>query len=189
MKGITELALVAVLLLMVYDKPTILTEFANSVLGKFILVLFVVMIAKARGLTAGVIAALIMIMLMHESLEGFGVREGHGGHSTLPTKFNRQGPTCNPIKKNGSQISCKKDTDCGTCKSVCTGAGQCKAIIDPEFQSIEAEMAGGAGNDVGTFDIRLHEGMNNMNACANTIAAMKFQNGFTGNREQYKGFV
>ena len=51
--------------------------------------------------------------------------------------------------------------------------------------SIDTEAA----KDVSTFDVRLHEGMNNMAARANTIEAMKFQNGYTGNREPFKGFL
>ena len=31
--------------------------------------------------------------------------------------------------------------------------------------------------------------LDNMNSRLSTIAAMKFQNGFTGNREQFKGFI
>ena len=184
MKGITELALAAILLFLVYDKPTVLTEFANSVLGKTILIILIVLIAKTRGLTAGVIAALIMMILMHESLEGFGIREGH------VAKFNRKGPQCRPKKKDGSQVNCKNNSQCGTCYTTCdTNTGECKAVIDPDFQYLETEVAGDANKDVGTFDVRLHEGMNNMNARANTIEAMKFQNGFTGNREQFQGFI
>jgi len=183
MKGITELALAAILLFLAYDKPTVLTEFANSILGKTILLVLIVVIAKTRGLTAGVIAALIMMMLMHEAREGFGFREGHA-------QFNRNGPNCMATKKDGSRVNCKNNADCGTCYATCDGeTGECKAVIDPDFQYLETEVAGGANKDVGTFDVRLHEGMNNMNSRLSTIAAMKFQNGFTGNREQFKGFI
>ncbi len=52
--------------------------------------------------------------------------------------------------------------------------------------SLEVDVA---SKDVETFDVRLHEGINNMNSNRATIEGMKFQNGFTGNREAFQGFI
>lgn len=180
MKGITEFVLVAVLLVLVYDKPTILTEFSNSILGKLMLIIAVCFVAKVHGLTAGLVAALIMLVLMHESLEGLATKDAN----------------CQP-RKNGKTVSCLLDTDCGAAVTVCQGAnvaskvrGKCMSKIMPQFETDdEIELAATNNKDIGTFDIRLQGGMNNQIANQNTIAAMKFQNGFTGNRETFQGFM
>ena len=178
MKGITELALGAVLLMFVYDKPAILTELSNSLLGKLVLIVCVIMIAKSRGLAAGLLAALIMVTLMHSTIEGLDTRSAAGAH-------------CQPTL-SGKPVSCLSgnpakpdDSKCGVARAVCTEQGQCKAVIDPKFEMLETEAA----KDVSTFDVRLAEGMNNINSRRATIEAMKFQNGFTGNREPFKGFI
>ena len=62
------------LLGLLYDKPYVLTEFANSILGKALLVIMVGIAAKTRGLLAGLLCALIVIALMHESMEGMAVK-------------------------------------------------------------------------------------------------------------------
>ena len=38
-------------------------------------------------------------------------------------------------------------------------------------------------------DVRVTEGMRNMESYSNGMAASKFQNGFTGNREPFNGFI
>ena len=67
MKGYMELALGAILLVLMYEKPHAFTEFANSLLGKAIMIIAVGVIAKNNGLASGLLAALIMIILMHET--------------------------------------------------------------------------------------------------------------------------
>ena len=70
MKGYMELALGAILLVLMYEKPHALTEAANSILGKAIMIIAVGIIAKNNGLASGLLAALIMIILIHETIEG-----------------------------------------------------------------------------------------------------------------------
>ena len=65
-----ELALGTILLVLMYEKPLAFTEFANSLLGKAIMIIAVGLIAKNNGLASGLLAALIMIILMHETREG-----------------------------------------------------------------------------------------------------------------------
>ena len=176
----TELFLVAGLLALVYDKPAILTEFANSILGKLILIIAVCFVAKTRGLTTGLVAALIMLILMHESLEGLASKQA----------------ICEP-KQDNKVVRCLLDTDCGAAVTTCQGAnvagkikGKCMTKIMPRFETDDGiELSAANNKDIGTFDVRLHEGMNKQNANRKTIEAMKFQNGFTGNRDPFQGFI
>lgn len=181
MKGTTELALGAILLFLVYDKPTALTEFSNSVLGKVLLILGVGFIAKTRGLAAGLVAALIMVVLMHNSKEG------------MTNK-----PKCE-VKTGDKPQECKDVTDCGVAIPMCldsdgkqisagdgnTSKGTCSVSIDPKFQTLETNAA----KDVETFDIRLREGFENMRCRERTIAAMQQGNGHTNNREGFASFM
>ena len=184
MKGITELALGAILLVLVYDKPTALTEFANSILGKVILIMMVACIAKARGITSGLLAALIMMLLMHTSIEG------------LANSNEGDNPTCTP-KRDSKPINCKdkegpNGPSCGVARTKCGANGECMVEVYPAAgasnaaPSLEVDVV---SKDVETFDVRLHEGINNMNSNRATIEGMKFQNGFTGNREAFQGFI
>ena len=65
MKLYVELFLVAVLLVLMYERPEPLVKFSNSTLGKIILVLAVLGIAHSCGMTAGVLSAFIVIVLKH----------------------------------------------------------------------------------------------------------------------------
>jgi len=84
MKGYMELALGAILLVLMYEKPHAFTEFANSLLGKAIMIIAVGVIAKNNGLASGLLAALIMIILMHETMEGM----SHGKKKDKDSKAN-----------------------------------------------------------------------------------------------------
>ena len=181
MKGTTELALSAILLFLVYDKPTALTEFSNGILGKVLFILGVGLVAKTRGLAAGLVAALIMIVLMHNSKEG------------MTNK-----PKCEAKIGNNPQ-ECKDVTDCGVAIPMCldsdgkpissgdgsTSKGTCSVSIDPKFQTLETNAA----TDVSTSDVRLREGIENMKSRSNTIEAMQQNNGQTSNRENFAGFI
>lgn len=184
MKGITELTLGAILLVLVYDKPTALTEFANSILGKVILIVMVSCVAKARGITAGLLAAMVMVLLMHTSIED------------ITNRNEGSKPSCTP-KSSGKPITCT-DTEgpngpsCGVARTKCGTNGECMVEVYPAAGASKAppglEVAI-ASKDVETFDIRLHGMTNRHNSNRETISSMKFQNGFTGNREAFQGFI
>jgi len=70
MKGCTELAIGFVLLTLMYEKPYFLTEFSNSILGKAVMIIGVGLIAKTSGLVSGLLSALVMLILMHNTKEG-----------------------------------------------------------------------------------------------------------------------
>ena len=112
MTVLVELILVATLLLLMYEKPRTLVDFSHSTLGKVVMVLIVVGVAKMRGLVGGLLAALIMVVLMHTYKEGL-------TGATVATKT------------DGTALECVNDKDCGPCmchskcdntsgKAVCT---------------------------------------------------------------------
>lgn len=92
---LVELFLIAILLLFLYEKPKFLGDFAHSTLGKIVMVLVIVGIAKTRGLVGGVLAALVMVLLLHT------YKEGLTGNSNKKKKK----PGCKPGDKK-----CKKSS-------------------------------------------------------------------------------
>ena len=161
-----ELALGAVLLGLLYDKPHALTDFANSILGKAIMIVIVGLIAKMRGIAAGLLAALIFITLMHENIE---LMTNNDSVNVVPNKVAQQAIDSKlPGKK------CSNDAECGVATTKCQD-GQCTVQVQPEP---ELEAVNKANEE--SFDVRTTEGFRSREAYQNTIEAMKFSNGQTG---------
>ena len=162
MKFYVELAIAAVLLLLVFDKPTELTELSNTIVGKGVLIVAVGCIAKTRGMGAGLMAALVMLILLHDGREGF--------QEELP-----------PVTKEDKvETDDTKVTDNNKGKKGNVGAEETKG------------KKGKVGTVKETFsgsDVRVTEGMRKMESYSNGMAASKFQNGYTGNREHVNGFI
>ena len=156
MKFYVELAIAAVLLLLVFDKPTELTELSNTIVGKGVLIVAVGCIAKTRGMGAGLMAALVMLILLHDGREGF--PEGVGTKDKNKTTGDKKDD-----KKDGKKAGKKCDKKAG------------KKCDNNETFTVS--------------DVRVTEGMRNMESYSNGMAASKFQNGFTGNREPFNGFI
>lgn len=96
MRFLVELILVAVLLLLMYEKPRAFVDFSHSTLGKIAMLLIVVGVAKTRGLVGGLLVALVMVVLMHTYKEGLtGATEA--------------------TKTDGTALECVNDKDCGAC--------------------------------------------------------------------------
>ena len=111
MRFLVELILVAVLLLLMYEKPRAFVDFSHSTLGKIAMLFIVVGVAKMRGLVGGLLVALVMVVLMHT------YKEGLTGASVA-------------TKTDGSALECVTDKDCGPCMchSKCdntSGTGVC----------------------------------------------------------------
>lgn len=70
MKRYVELGLVALLAVLVYEKPSFLLTATHSTLGKIILIILVGLLSKQFGLNAGLLAAIIMIVLLETNREG-----------------------------------------------------------------------------------------------------------------------
>ena len=129
MKFFVELVLVAILLVLLYEKPEFLVRFSNSTLGKLLTIGAVILVSQSCGLTAGILSVLIVIILRHTWLEGFETTDvnssafviGNTNPDTIDTKSAKPAPApttsdqqkkCNPL--------CAKNETCedGICKAV-----------------------------------------------------------------------
>ena len=76
MKTYVELSLVAVLIVLLYQPPTAITDFAKSGLGKAILIIMIVAISHQFGMNAGLLSAIIGVVLLNNPGT---IKEGAGG--------------------------------------------------------------------------------------------------------------
>ena len=105
MKFSVEIILVVILLVLLQNKPSFLLELYSTLLGKVLGVGLVAFISHKKGANAGLLSALILLLLAGGSKEGFSpVREG------LIDKAQK----------------CANDRDCGACSYKCS-EGTCKA--------------------------------------------------------------
>ena len=70
MKFALEASLIIILLVLMYNSPNALKDFAGSVLGKMISLGIIAYIAMTHGRNTGLIAAFIFIILIHNEKEG-----------------------------------------------------------------------------------------------------------------------
>jgi len=70
MKFALEATLIIILLVLMYNSPNALKDFAGSVLGKMISLGIIAYIAMTHGRNTGLIAAFIFIILIHNEKEG-----------------------------------------------------------------------------------------------------------------------
>ena len=176
MKGYMELALGAILLVLMYEKPYALTEMTNSLLGKAVMIIGVGIIAKNNGLASGLLAALIMIILIHETVEGMTTKKVDAEVDWVKqgyTKINDERAVKNALKKAGiTKVS--DNGQCGPCVTQKAGT-TCNVFIQPQ----KTKPTKPTKNETFT-DIRMAEGFRNREAYQNTIESMKFSNGQTG---------
>ena len=71
MQAYVEIMLVAILVVVLFQPPLALSDLAKSVLGKALFVLFVIVLAHQFGKNAGLLAAMITIVLLNHTREGF----------------------------------------------------------------------------------------------------------------------
>ena len=71
MKYLVEIILLVVLISLMYYRVNLLTVMASSNLGKLVLVGFVVMLHLVCGTNCSILAALIVIVVLHNKMEGF----------------------------------------------------------------------------------------------------------------------
>ena len=71
MKTYVELGLAALLAVFIYEKPHFLLKIVDNTLGKFSMVLLIAIIAKQFGINAGLLAAVIFIVLQESNKENF----------------------------------------------------------------------------------------------------------------------
>ena len=70
MKFAFEAVLIIILVVLMYNSPSPLRDFANSVLGKMVCLAAIAYIAMTYGRNSGLIAAFIFILLIHDGREG-----------------------------------------------------------------------------------------------------------------------
>tara|TARA_B100001093_G_C26625462_1_gene926559 strand:+ start:133 stop:633 length:501 start_codon:yes stop_codon:yes gene_type:complete len=86
MKYSVEIILLVVLISLMYYRVNLLTVMASSNLGKLVLVGFVVMLHLVCGTNCSILAALIVIVVLHNKIEGF--QEGSDGEEDGETGKN-----------------------------------------------------------------------------------------------------
>jgi uncharacterized membrane protein YhiD involved in acid resistance len=159
MKLYVELFLVAVLLVLMYERPEPLVKFSNSTLGKIILVLAVLGIAHSCGMTAGVLSAFIVIVLKHTWREG------------LENSVKKTSPKT-PSKKN-------KPTKEGVSKSSTTQTGQTNKQCSSNLDCSSVQKCKNGVCVSGTDQVGLDRQMKS-SAETNTLAATSQENMHTG---------
>ena len=159
MKLYVELFLVAVLLVLMYEKPEPLVKFSNSTLGKIISVLAVLGIAHSCGMTAGVLSAFIVIVLKHTWREGLE----------------------NSVKKPSSKKPSKKKkaTMEGVAKSSTTQTGQTNKQCSTNLDCSSVQKCKNGICVTGTDQVGLDRQMKS-SAETNTLAATSQENMHTG---------
>jgi uncharacterized membrane protein YhiD involved in acid resistance len=70
MKQYMELYLVVVLVALLYFKPGFLAPLVNNMVGKLVLLAGVIYLAHNHGVSSGMLGAFIMILLIHNVIEG-----------------------------------------------------------------------------------------------------------------------
>ncbi|RZD41342.1 MAG: hypothetical protein CXT73_05140 [Methanobacteriota archaeon] len=136
MKTYVELGLAALLAVLVYERPKFLVNTANTTLGIVIMIVIVGLLAKQYGINAGLLAAIIMILLQDSHREGYTPKERSRllkGRKMPHTVGLEMGAKCSAdIQCAPCEKLCKKATDLTgklktcACKSTCS-AGKCSA--------------------------------------------------------------
>ena len=163
MKLYVELFLVAVLLVLMYERPAPLVRFSNSTLGKIILVLAVLGIAHSCGMTAGVLAAFIVIVLKHTWREGL--------ENNIPKT------TSKTDKKSSTKK--RKKTKEGVANSSTSQTGQSNKQCSSNLDCSSVQKCQGGVCVSGTDQVGLDRQLKS-SAESNTIAATSQENMHTG---------
>ncbi len=102
MKFPIDLVLITLLIVLMYCQPGALGGITTSVLGRIIAVCLIAHIALAYGRNAGLLAALIFILLLHNNREGFTApksskkKKKHAAKAPSPTPSPSPTPTPTP---------------------------------------------------------------------------------------------
>ena len=114
MKTYVELGLAALLAVLVYERPKFLVNTANTTLGIVIMIVIVGLLAKQYGINAGLLAAIIMILLQESHREGL---------SSIDKKATlERGMLISGAVGGKVGASCSTDKDCGPCEKTCKKA-------------------------------------------------------------------
>jgi len=179
MKTYVEIGLAALLAVLVYEKPEFLVNTANTTLGKVALIVIVGLLAKQYGINAGILAAIIVILLQDSNREGLTCRKaddvlvGTGGKCA--TSQDCGAIICDVVPKKvdlaGNTITCTGPSSC--VGKVCVG--KCQDVLKEPFDLQPASFP-----VTGTDQIGLSR-MLKVNAINATVAASQQANGCTNN--------
>ena len=100
MKTYVELSLVAILIVLLYQPPISVTLFAKSVLGKALLIMAIVVTSHFFGMNAGLLTAIIVVVLLNHTVEGADA-------------------TLTPGPCTGCEVCCLDEMAAGTGKECC----------------------------------------------------------------------
>jgi len=197
MKTYVELGLAALLAVLVYERPKFLVNTANTTLGIVIMIVIVGLLAKQYGINAGLLAAIIMILLQETHRENFGrtiaeanaLKKGIKIPNTIGTEPGKQCSTdkeCAPCQKacqnvtdeSGSSKICACDSTCkaGKCDASCA-EGECNK--EP-YTNINNSLQPSRFPVTGTDQIGLSR-MLKINALHAKMSASHQANGCTNN--------
>ena len=140
-------------------KPFELTRYSNTILGKVVLLLGVAFVSLRMGKLPGLLAALVMIVLIYDNVEGFG------------------------IDSNGKDDDEKKaeDTD-ATLENINTQETKdpiVKTIEDKEkCEKLKKDLMDKVGDDFdfSQYDVKCKEGELRIKAFKNSVAATQENN-------------
>ena len=183
MKTYVEIGLAALLAVLVYEKPEFLVNTANTTLGKVALIVVVGLLAKQYGINAGILAAIIVILLQDSNREGWTCQKtddvlvGTGGKCA--TSQDCGAIICDVVPKKvdlvGNTITCTGPSSCEN--KVCVGKCQ------DGFENVLKEgfdLQPSSFPVTGTDQIGLSR-MLKVNAINATVAASQQANGCTNN--------
>ena len=86
MQAYVEIMLVAILVVILFNGPISgLSDFANSVLGKAVMVCLIIVVAHQFGTNAGLLMATITVVLLNKNIEGFTGKEGIASANSTDT--------------------------------------------------------------------------------------------------------
>jgi hypothetical protein len=165
MKTYVELGLAALLAVLVYERPEFLVRSANTTLGIVVMILMVGVLAKQYGLNAGVLAAIITIVLQDSYKENLSNADkasklmiGQKMTNTIGSAMHdpcTKDKDCAPCQKScktatgkaGSAKSCACESTCtgGICKASCA-AGEC-GVSSAKIPAAQALLHGSAGQE------------------------------------------
>ena len=98
MKYNLEIMVSIAVLVVLYLKPSELTRYSNTVLGKTLLIIGVILASHRMGKLAGLLAALVMMVLMYETIEGMENMSGNQVNQLINTLKEQE--KCETLKDN-----------------------------------------------------------------------------------------
>ena len=148
MKVNYEILISIVVLFILYLKPFEITRYSNTILGKVVLLLGVAFVSLRMGKLPGLLAALVMIVLIYDNVEGF------QGSDKDEIKANE-------VDKNLDKITAQKSSNFAEKKL--KNDMKCKELREKLGDTFETSQ----------YDIKCIDGELKIKAFKNSIAATK----------------